>query len=310
MKIAIFGIDGQLGTDLATAFESADIIPVPHDRVDITNEEGVSSALSSTSPDWVINAAAMTHVDRCETQAPPAFGINALGARNIARACSRSGARLIQISTDYVFDGKNETPYVEDDVPRPINVYGMTKLAGEMFVQDSCERHYIIRTSGLYGLANCRGKGTNFVETMLRLSKEHSELRVVMDERLTPTFTEDLAALLNLIVKNEPAFGVYHATNEGHCSWFDFATEIFRLTQLPIAVSGITSKEWGSPTRRPENSVLSSEKLASQAIDRMPDWHDALERYLSKRTTRLPEEDKLGHRPDRDGAKDDRQSEK
>lgn len=290
LKIAIFGIDGQLGTDLATAFGAAQIVPFIQDELEITDEAAVVSALSSVKPDWVINSAAMTHVDRCETEAPEAFGVNALGARYVARACAEINARLIHISTDYVFDGKKESPYVESDLPRPLNVYGMTKLAGDLFVQDACERHYIIRTSGLYGLANCIGKGTNFVETMLRLSESHDNLRVVMDERLTPTFTEDLASQVRTVIDGAPPFGIYHATNEGSCSWFEFATEIFRLTHTEIDVTGITSEDWGSPTRRPRNSVLANDALAALGLNRMPDWHDALERYLAKRVQRLAEE--------------------
>jgi len=283
MKIAIFGIQGQLGNDLATAFPSHEIAPMTIERVDITDAALTERELKSESPDWVINAAAMTHVDRCETETAPAFQINGTGARNVARACAATGAPLVHVSTDYVFDGTKGAPYVEGDTANPLNVYGMSKLAGEIFVRNECPQHFIVRTSGLYGLGECWGKGTNFVKTMLRLAGERSTLKVVNDERLTPTYATDLATQLRTLIESPPAHGTYHATNAGECSWFEFAVEIFRLAQANVTVEGITVAEWGSATRRPGNSVLDNAGLRSAGIDVMPDWRDALARYMADR---------------------------
>jgi dTDP-4-dehydrorhamnose reductase len=284
LKVAVFGVQGQLGRDIEVALSGHEVLPILYEDVDITDRETVRRAVTGLAPDWVINAAAMTHVDRCETEERAAFEVNALGARYTAEASSAAGARLIYVSTDYVFDGRKGTPYNEDDLPRPLNVYGNTKLAGEYFSSAACPDHYILRTSGLYGTHECWGKGTNFVETMLSLAKKRSSIRVVRDEILTPTFTEDLAALLAALIETPPAPGVYHATNQGQCSWYDFATEIFMCTRTPIELEGITAKEWGAPARRPANSVLENARLQAAGFDTFPDWRDALARYLKKRS--------------------------
>jgi len=283
MRIAIFGIEGQLGRDLEIVFSDFDVKPMLYADVDVTDGGRVGDAVAGFKPDWVVNSAAMTHVDKCESEEKVAFEVNALGARHVAESAAAVGARLIHISTDYVFDGEKEKPYMESDIPRPINVYGETKLAGERFVETVCPQHFIVRTSGLYGTHECWGKGTNFVETIIRLARERSGLKVVRDEVLTPTFTEDLADHIRRLVVTPPDYGVYHATNEGQCSWFDFATEIFRQTATPIALEGITSMEWGAPARRPANSVLENAALKSAGLNAFPDWRDALERYLAKR---------------------------
>jgi len=280
LRIAIFGIEGQLGSALAQALSTHDVVPVTEASADLREANAVRGAVDNARPEWVINAAAMTHVDRCETEPIPAFQINAIGARNVARAAQSAGAALIQVSTDYVFDGFKESAYTEADRPSPLGVYGMSKLAGELFAANECERHYVVRTSGLYGTATCVGKGTNFVETMLRLAGERSELSVVQDECLTPTYADDLALQLRRIVEAPPPPGIYHATNAGACSWYDFATEIFRLQKIAIRVRGIPAIEWETPTRRPANSVLENAALAENGIDVMPGWKDALERYL------------------------------
>jgi dTDP-4-dehydrorhamnose reductase len=295
VRIAVVGADGQLGTDVVAALGSHEVLRfVEPSRaggedatgLDVTDPEAVAAALTSSRLDWVINTAAMTNVDACETDIYPAVLVNAIGARNVATACNTSGATLIHISTDYVFDGEKDGAYLETDPPHPINVYGMSKLMGEWYVQAECAAHYIVRTSGLYGTSPCVGKGTNFVETMLRLGAERDSLTVVDDEVLTPTFTEDLAAQLVFLVDKRPPFGVYHATNAGRCSWFEFAGEIFRETGASVELSPISSSEWGAPARRPANSVLENAALSAQGCDVMPDWRDALHRYLAKRSTR------------------------
>lgn len=284
MKVAIFGVGGQLGRAVAATLATThEVVSIDHDRADIRHADAVLELVRASHPDCVINAAAMTHVDRCENDPVAAFEVNGLGARNIARAAASAGARLVHISTDYVFDGEKSSPYREDDVPRPQNAYGVSKLAGEYFVRAECAAHAIVRTSGLYGWYVCRGKGSNFAETVLARARQGQALRIVSDERLTPTFTEDLAAQIRVIVERDLPSGVYHATNAGECSWFEFASELLRIAGVQASIQAIPASEWKSPTRRPKNSVLENHALAALGADSMPDWRDALARYVAAR---------------------------
>jgi dTDP-4-dehydrorhamnose reductase len=284
VKVAIFGVSGQLGRAAAAALAGAhDVVEVDHDRVDVRDGEAVARVVRETGPDWVLNAAAMTHVDRCENEPLAAFEVNALGARNLARACESASCRLLHVSTDYVFDGEKKGMYIESDVPRPINVYGTSKLAGECFVRAHGPAHVVVRTSGLYGWHLCRGKGSNFAETVLARARQGQALRIVSDEHLTPTFTADLARQLRLIIERAVPGGVYHATNAGACSWFEFASELLHLAGVRASVEPIPAREWKSPTRRPANSALENRALGALGLDIMPDWRDALSRYLSAR---------------------------
>jgi dTDP-4-dehydrorhamnose reductase len=275
MRIAITGADGQLGTDVVEALSGHDLVCYvepgrrggAYKALDITDRRAVAIAIAADHPQWVINTAAMTDVDGCEGAVVPAVTVNGIGARNVAEACAAHGATLIHISTDYVFDGERDDGYGETDSPHPVNVYGMSKLMGEWYVADECERHYIVRSSGLYGRTPAVGKGgANFVETMLRLAGERDSLKVVSEEA--------------------PPFGVYHATNGGRCSWFEFAGEIFRIAGVEIDLQPISSREWNAPARRPANSVLNNDALTTHGCDVMPDWRDALARYLRQRTLR------------------------
>jgi dTDP-4-dehydrorhamnose reductase len=225
----------------------------------------------------------MTHVDGCENDPLAAFETNAVGARTIARACAAHGARMLHISTDYVYDGAKGSAYVETDLPRPINAYGISKLAGECFARYECEGAVVVRTSGLYGVHVCRGKGSNFVETMLARAGSGAPMSVVEDERLTPTFTADLAAQIRSMIEAAAAPGVYHATNAGGCSWHEFTVELLRLAGVRAGVKPIRAAEWKSPTRRPANSILENRALQALGLDIMPDWRDALARYLAVR---------------------------
>jgi len=283
MKVAILGISGQLGSDVAAALSSHQVIPVDRARADIRDQAPVMSAIQAAKPEWVVNCAAMTHVEGCEKDAPAAFAVNGGGARHVAIAASAANARLLHISTDYVFDGEKRTPYREPDFPRPVNVYGASKLAGEWAVRAEGGRHVVVRTSGVYGLNACRGKGTNFVETMIKRAQSGAATRVVSDEVLTPTFSVDLAQQIRVMIEHNVPGGVYHATNAGSCSWFEFAREIFRHAGSTAAPESISAKEWNSPVRRPPYSVLENHALAVLGIDRMPDWHDALSRYMAER---------------------------
>ncbi|UCH83589.1 MAG: dTDP-4-dehydrorhamnose reductase [Candidatus Latescibacterota bacterium] len=285
-SITIFGADGQLGVDLCAVFEGHNLEPVVYPGVDIRDRSQVGAVLDRSRPDWVINSAAMTHVDRCEDLDLAAYQVNAVGAKHVAEKCRASGARLIQISTDYVFDGKKEHPYVEDDRTGPVNVYGLTKLAGERFVSNAAPDTIILRTSGLYGTHPCWGKGQNFVDTMLELAKTKECLHIVDDEVLTPTFTEDLAVVVRSIIDKSPPGGIYHATNAGQCSWFEFARTVFELSGIRIRIEKTTAAEWNAPAKRPSYSVLDNRRLQELGLDTMPTWESALERYLNKKYPR------------------------
>ena len=282
MKVAIFGVDGQLGRAIAaTLAHTHAVIPVDRASADVRDAQAVAAAVRRAAPDWVVNSAAMTHVDRCESEPLAAFEVNAVGAYHVARAAAETGARLMHVSTDYVFDGRKPTPYAEDDVARPLNAYGVSKLAGEWFVQSASDANVIVRSSGLYGLYKCSGKGSSFAEAILSRARQGQPLRVVSDERLTPTFTEDLAAQMRLMIESAVPPGVYHATNAGSCSWYDFAVELLRLAGVNGSIAPIPASEWKSPTRRPANSVLENRALAALGLDRMPEWRDALARYVA-----------------------------
>ncbi len=282
----MFGADGQFGMALQDVLKNHRVHPLTYKELDILDLPRVVEKLSRIKPDWVINAAALTNVDWCEENDIKAFQVNALGARHVAESCRAVDARLIQISTDYVFDGAKDTAYLEEDAASPLNVYGISKLAGEFYVRNAHARHYIVRTSGLYGLHPCWGKGRNFVEAMLDLSKEKSQLNIVSDEVLTPTFADDLARQLEVMINAEPPYGIYHATNAGECSWYDFAKTIFEIAGITVDVRETTAAEWNAPATRPSRSVLDNAALRHVGIDLMPDWKDALGRYLSR---------KLGH---------------
>jgi len=285
MKVAVIGANGQLGTDLMKVFSEAvgyEPIPLFRPHFDVRNSAKVFDILRNLKPDVVINTAAFTRVDDCEDQPVLALEVNALGARNVALACAELDCVLVHISTDYVFDGKKREPYTEEDVPSPINVYGVSKLAGEHFVRSLCEKHFIVRTSGLYGVAGSSGKGGNFVETMIRLAKEEKPIRVVDDQILSPTYTIDLAYRVVELIPTE-AYGLYHITNSGECSWYEFAGKIFKLLGLEANFDPIITKEFEAKARRPAYSVLSNEKLINIGLGFLRSWPEALKAYLEEK---------------------------
>jgi dTDP-4-dehydrorhamnose reductase len=284
MKIAIFGVSGQLGRDVASALAAHRVQGVEHADADLRHVDEITQAIDTIAPDWVVNCAAMTHVDGCESDPLAAFEANAIGPRNLARAQGARGGRLLQVSTDYVFAGDKKSAYLETDLPRPINAYGISKFAGECFARYECAGTVVVRSSGLYGTHPCRGKGSNFVETMLRLAARGGPLRVVEDERLTPTLTADLAQQIRAIIEADAPAGVYHATNAGECSWYQFTVELMKLAGIQVEVQPIRASEWKSPSRRPLNSVLENHALQALGMDAMPAWRDALARYLATRT--------------------------
>ncbi|MBI5700619.1 dTDP-4-dehydrorhamnose reductase [Candidatus Saganbacteria bacterium] len=280
MKIAIIGADGQLGTDLCKIIDKSSQAPLTLNDIDITNESLCKSVLSGSKPDIVINTAAYHRVDACEENDVEAYKVNAHGAKNLAIACRDINAKLVHISTDYVFDGDKTSPYTEDTVPTPRSAYGISKLAGEQFIKYLWEKHFIVRTSGLYGAAGCLGKGGgNFVENMIKRAKNAQEIKVVTDEVLTPTYTRDLAKKIYQIIKTHH-FGLYHITNAGSCSWWEYADQIFKFLKMNIIVQKTNANKYKTKARRPKNSVLAHLKLKELGIDDMPDWKEGLKAYL------------------------------
>lgn len=237
--------------------------------------------LARLRPAMVVNTAAFHNVPKCETQPADAYAGNAIAPGDLARACSEAGARLVHVSTDYVFDGAKQAPYVETDRPNPLNVYGVSKLAGEYAVLNAGD-HQVVRSSGLYGMRPCRAKGGNFIDTMFRLAAEKPEVRVVNDEVLTPTFTADLAAQIRMLALEGPP-GLYHATNAGSCSWFEFARAIFELGGLRTPLFPTSVKEFAAPVKRPFYSVLDNAALRAVGLDRMRPWQEALTDYMRRR---------------------------
>ncbi len=282
MRIAVVGAFGQLGSDLIPLLGDR-AIALGHADIEITDPASVTIALDAARPTHVINCAAYNLVDRAEDEPEAAQRVNTSGPQHLADYCARSGIVLMHVSTDYVFgqDLTRRTPLSETDPTGPVSVYGASKLAGELAVRSRCPQHFLVRTCGLYGQRAARGKG-NFVETMLRLGRERPELKIVADQRCTPTSTADLAAALVSLIETD-TFGTYHATNDGDCSWFEFAREIFRLADLTVNVIPNTATEYGAKARRPDYSVLDSTKLASVLGRPMPSWRDALSRYLALR---------------------------
>jgi dTDP-4-dehydrorhamnose reductase len=282
-RILLLGASGQLGTDLARVLASRDLVALPREVLDVTDAAATADAVARHAPAVVLNATAFNRVDDAETDPAPAFAVNAVAAHHLARAATRVGARLVHFSTDYVFGARGPGPFDEDAQPAPANAYGVSKLAGEHLVQSADPRHLVVRTAGLYGAAGARGKGGNFVETMLRLAREGRPIRVVADQVLTPTYTADLADAVRRLLHADPPGGVYHLTNGGACSWFEFARRVFALTGLAPDLAPTTSVAYGAPARRPANSVLRNTRFAALGLGPLRPWPDALRAYLSQR---------------------------
>jgi len=283
MKIAVIGANGQLGTDVVSAFskEGHDVSVLTHSDIELSDLDSVSKQLKARGADVVVNTAAMHNVDNCEKDPQRAFAVNAVGARNLSLVANDLGAKLIHVSTDYVFDGAKSTPYEESDAPNPLNVYGNSKLAGEYFVRNTAEKHFVVRTSAIYGKSPCRAKGgLNFIELMLKLSRERSEVRVVDSEVVTPTSTSEIASQIVVLSKSD-AYGLYHATAEGSCSWYEFAKEIFSLTNTKITLKIADPKEFPAKVRRPQYSVLENRSLNRNRINLFKPWQQGLREYLA-----------------------------
>jgi len=338
MKVLVTGANGQLGTDLCKVVRDFEVVPLTHKDIEVSDMSSVKQVLTRHKPDIIINTAAYVRVDDCEDEKDRAFSVNALGARNVAVVAQELGARLVHMSTDYVFGGEHEPtselvgeglvpsqneaeglvpsqrkpeglvpsqrkqeglvpsqkkpkgivpsrkphPYTEFDRPVPINIYGQSKLAGENLVRHFCLRHFIVRSSALFGVAGSSGKEGNFVETMLRLAKERDELRVVNDQVFSPTYTKDLARKIVQLMTTE-CYGIFHITNKGACSWYEFAREILKLAGIKTRVVAITSEQYPQKACRPRYSVLDNYHLRLLGMDDMRPWQEALKDYLVAR---------------------------
>ena len=282
MKVLVTGANGQLGTDLCKALQDLNVIPLTHNDIEISNMVSVKQVFGKYQPDIIINTAAYVRVDDCETNQDKAFLVNALGARNVAVVARELEAKLIHISTDYIFGGEAElrtTPYTEFDTPAPPNVYGKSKLAGENLVRHLCTKHFIIRTSGLFGFAGASGKGGNFVEAILKLARAQNELRVINDQVFSPTYTKDLAGKIAQLITTQ-YYGIFHITNSGTCSWYELAVEALKLLGLKTPAIPVTSAEYPQKARRPHNTVLDNYQLRLLGMDDMRPWQEALRDYM------------------------------
>ena len=278
MKILVTGVKGQLGYDVVKALESRGHQPVGVDReeMDLMNNNMIQNFIMNLKPEAIIHCAAYTAVDQAEEEVEICYQINAEAVKVIAECAKTLDIPMIYISTDYVFDGTKASEYVETDIPNPINVYGASKLKGEQYVQQLLEKFYIVRISWVFGI-----NGNNFIKTMQRLGNEHDELNIIHDQVGSPTYTADLASLLvDMIETNR--YGIYHATNEGYCSWYEFAAEIFKQSQLDVTLHPITTDQYKTKAKRPLNSKMSKQKLSDYGFHRLPTWQEALKNYLNQ----------------------------
>lgn len=285
MKVAVLGANGQLGSDVCNAFlrNGDEVTGLTHSDLEITSASAVDEVLSASAPEFIINTAAMHHVDKCEADPSAAFDSNAIGAKNVAEWAKREDVPVAYISTDYVFNGKKSAPYLETDAASPLNVYGITKLAGENFTAAVAPKNFVLRVSAIYGHQPCRAKGgLNFVELMLKLARERDELRVVDDEFVTPTPTVQIANQL-IALSRSSNYGLYHATAEGSCSWYEFAREIFSATGISIRLERARPGEFPAKVSRPKYSVLENQALKAKQLNVFTDWRDGLDHYLRAR---------------------------
>ena len=276
MRVLVTGVNGQLGYDVIRELtrRSIECRGVDIDDLDITKKEDVETYLKDYRPDVLVHCAAYTAVDAAEDNEGFCYRINVEGTEYLAEACERINAKMMYFSSDYVYNGEGDKPWVETDETDPLNVYGRTKFLGEEAVRDNVDEHFIIRTSWVFGK-----NGSNFIKAMLRLSETRDELTVVDDQIGSPTYTLDLAKLVVEMIRTED-YGTYLATNEGYCSWYEFACEIFRQAGKTVNVIPIDSDVYPQKARRPKNSRLSKEKLTANGFKKLPDWQDALARYL------------------------------
>jgi dTDP-4-dehydrorhamnose reductase len=290
MNIVLLGAGGQLAHDLLAELtrRGHTVVGWTRAEADLTNAAELKDKLTSARPDAVVNAAAYNLVDQAEKEPETAFAANAFGPRALAAICAELDCRLMHFSTDYVFGLETRAaPWTETDAPGPVSVYGASKLAGEYFVRSGCPKHFVARTCGLYGVKGSRGKGGNFVETMLRLGQSGKPVRVVNDQICTPSFTADVAATAAALLDTD-RFGLYHVANAGQTTWYEFAREVFRQASLSVDCQPIASAEFGAPAKRPPFSALALDKLVGAGVPTLRPWQMALADYLRRRPQAKP----------------------
>jgi len=281
MRIAVIGSNGQLGSDLVREFAARgdETTALTHSDIEVGDYRSVESLLQEIGPNVVLNTAAFHVVQQCESDPHRAFQVNALGALNIAKVCEQLKAVSVFFSTDYVFSGAKQKPYVETDPPCPLNMYGGTKLLGEYYTLDNARESLVLRVSGLYGSVPCRAKGGNFISTMLKASEQRSVVKVVRDEILTPTPTSEIASKTYELIMNGVR-GLVHLTCEGECSWYEFARVIFDTLNLRTPLEPCSANDFPSTVKRPLYSVLENQRMKDLHLGDMPHWEDALVRFL------------------------------
>lgn len=277
MTTVVVGGNGQLGADLVNACEN-EAIGLTHDDIEVSDIQSVRDALTPLNPDLVINTAAFHNTDACEDEPEKTFNVNSVGAYNVAKATAEIGCKNVYLSTDYVFDGQRKTPYTEEDKTNPLNVYGASKVAGESVSIILNPQTFIVRCCGLYGMTTSR-KGHNFPDLMIRLGRQRDELKVVTDEVLTPTYTKDLSEKL-LEVAATDKYGLYHMTNTGECSWFDYAGKVFEIMDIEVDLKPAGPDDFPKKAARPAYSVLNNLRLKMEGFGDLRGWGDALEDYL------------------------------
>lgn len=279
MRAAVIGSTGQLGSDILDIF-GKEALPISHDEIEVTDINSCRRALEDV--DTVINCAAYVKVDDSEDHPDEAFMVNAFGAKNVALICNEKQIKNIYISTDFVFDGKKKKPYHEKNTPNPINTYGLSKYAGEIFTRNYCTKFYIIRSASLYGKKGARGKGGNFVDWMIEKANNNEIIKVVDDIVMSPTYTKDAAEVIKNITEKELPYGIYHVANRGYCSWFEFTKKIFKFLNIDAKVFPMKSEDLNRKARRPKFSALESEKLNIFGL-KMRNWDEALKEYLMQK---------------------------
>jgi dTDP-4-dehydrorhamnose reductase len=285
LKIALIGSDGQLGTDIYKYFKdkNADITGLTISDIDVCDKNICNDVLFRIKPNLIINTAAFHQVDVCEDEVAKAFEVNVAGLKNLAEIALSIDAALMHFSTDFVFGGYDKsTPFTENDCPAPVSVYSISKLAGEFVLRYMMKKYYLLRVCGLYGHSGSLGKGDNFVELMIRLANEGKDIKVVDDQVLTPTSTKDIAEKLYELIQTEK-YGLYHMTNSGSCSWYEFACEIFKQAGLAPNISPTTSESFGSKAKRPAYSVLDNKNLRAAGLTDLRPWKEALADYIKER---------------------------
>ncbi|MGD9345264.1 MAG: dTDP-4-dehydrorhamnose reductase [Candidatus Aminicenantes bacterium] len=281
-KIALIGADGQLGTELTKVLEDHELFLLVYPEFDITDAAKMREILLSLTPEIIINTAAYHRVDECEDNPEKSFAVNTVAVKELASLCLEMDAVLVHFSTDYVFDGRKRTPYVEDDCPNPLNLYAVSKLAGEYLVRNILQKNFLVRTCGLFGEAGCWGKATNFVDAMVSMEQRREPIRVVNDQWVTPTSASELAQKVTDLLQTTE-WGLYHMTNEGQCTWYEFARTIFKLIGSEVSIEAVDSVSYGAKALRPPYSVLENRNAKKIGITPFSPWKDALEVYLKKK---------------------------